>query len=466
MNKNLLIVLVIPLVFGSYSCNKRKQIVKTDHIEVCKHYNCADATILQVTDENFPSNWEDHQNDSRKYCAAWAEFLAFKYNILIHVFERNIKGKEFKNFLKTGRGGASIYYPSCLKTFRIGKLNSIMSDIENVYGREPTTLSYGCGKTHYRDELPEFILGGRNSSYTPYYSEQDAVTWYGEDCGFSGRMDFSDIKNIRSRPSGGRFYTDIQVNNVDINDGSNFVIEQVQKTVKNSGFYTNFMHWQDYYKTEDGALIEGVHVIPILYEAISAGIGDASNAKVDYNEAIEYLYIKEAVDSVKLVTYYDNNPELLVYIRKARSIDYNIIKTPITLNFNKKQFNDFDYKRIVLSDQIVSVSQDDDHFYIKAILDFNASEQYIEIELDSPRLISHQFQKPDLKIINSESVQATIPSKFILFRKRIHAKDYELEVVDRSYDYSKEYKLENIDSNYQYFVGAINKNRESTVIEL
>jgi hypothetical protein len=239
---NLLPYALLPLfiVFLFSGCDSK--IKKNLVTSVCEHYNCADATVLQVTDQYFPPYSSNVRNNSSKYGAIWAEFLAFKYDIPLHVFEQNIKGNGFKAFLQTGRGGASVYYPSCFEPYRITKLDSILIEIGKAYGRKPTTISYGCDKTTYADSLPLYILGGRNSLFFSAELGMNSITWYGPGAGIKYQKDFSKREIILSRSAGGRFYTDIQRDDVSVLEAQNFVQEQVGKTIKTHGFYTNFMH--------------------------------------------------------------------------------------------------------------------------------------------------------------------------------------------------------------------------------
>ena len=118
-----------------YSCNSEKTKIANIDASLCLHANCADATIMQVTDQYFPPDHKFVMNDSRKYGAAWAEFLAFKYDIPLHVFEQEIKGDAFEEFLETGRGGTSVYYPSCFKEYSESRLTSIVEELESSYGK-------------------------------------------------------------------------------------------------------------------------------------------------------------------------------------------------------------------------------------------------------------------------------------------------------------------------------------------
>ena len=64
------------------------------------------------------------------------------------------------------------------------------------------------------------------------------------------------------------------------------------------------------------------------------------------------------------------------------------------------------------------------------------------------------------------NVKASVPSKFILFKRKKGAIHYAIEIADRTTTFSEKYELPDFDDGYDYFCGAIDKKRESTLIEL
>lgn len=438
------------------SCNKPREIVTSINLDVCKHFNCGDATVLQVTDQYFPSTHKYVKNDSRKFSAAYAEFLAFQYNIPLHVFEKEVKGKEFSNFLKTGRGGASIYYPSCHEPFSKAILDDMISEISDAYGRKPTTLSYGCGKTSYKDSLPNYILGARNSSAFSIKTKGNPSVNY----------ELS-VDNIKNQPSSGRYYSDIQRHRVSKLEASTYVTNQVENAVLKSGYYMNFMHWHDYYKNKNDSLIQGVEVMDSLFIALNKGIGSKNNSKADFNEITEYLYMKDAIEKASIDMYDNQTFEISVVYNTKRSIDYNVISTPISFLISKKKWHSIFPNKKIENTGAIQVKEKGEDYIIsaKVIFDENTTTSTIPFELGEKTQIQKAFKKPELSIQNNV-IAASIPSKFVLFRRPITGKEYEIEVVDRHYKLSNSYKLPKIDTLYTYFCGAINENRESSLLKI
>ena len=465
-NQNQLTVFLLLIVVAlTANCKEPKNPLFSINADVCSHYNAADATIVKLTDQYYPPDHHMVRDSDNKYGAAWAEFLAFKYDISLHVFERSIKGDAFEDFLATGRGGASVYYPSCLEPYKKKKLMSIRDDIEDVYGKSVSTLSYGCGKTDYLGALPEDMLGGRNSIYTLDAKKEDAITWYGENLGYKNNLNFTENKEMLDRAPGGRYYLQVQQGNATAKEAARNVKKQVLKTVQNNGFYTNFMHWNDEYKNSKDSLIKGITIIEPLFDAIRSGFTESSrNSGLDYNEAIEYLYGREAIDSL-IVTYFDNNSlEIDIWKSAKRNRDYSRIDTPITISSDKRILNGA--MNIELTDRVPSAYIDKGELLLNVVLDFSKEHETIEVDLKGTDKITPIENNLVLSLEGQTSVYATNEAKFVLFRRKKDAKDYAVEVVEREQSFSEKYNLPNLEDGYDYFCGAIDKRRQSTLIEL
>ena len=226
------------------------------------------------------------------------------------------------------------------------------------------------------------------------------------------------------------------------------------------------MHWHDYYTNKEGDTIEGVKVMPYLFQALEKGIGDNHTAKIDYNEAIEYLYAKEAIDSVYLSKNAESKFKINLIFKKTRPIDYSVIKTPITLIFSKKSIQELGGKAISFeSDYGLGVVKDSSNFYVNIPLDLSKESNSVRIDLiDFEENIEVSFQKPNLKRKGNNTIISTTASKFVVFRRKKEAPEYEIEIVDREFNYSKEFQFKGFEEGYDYFCGAINKQRESSLI--
>lgn len=438
------------------------------NIEVSAHYNGADATVIQLTDQYFPPYNSNIRSDNRKYSSAWAEFLAFKYNIPLHVFDQNVKGAMFKAFLQSGRGGASVYYPSCVTSYRKGKLDSIISEIASVSGRRPTTVSYGCGKTSYADSLPPYILGGRNSSFIHIKRGMDAITWYGTGYGNANRKNFIKQNLSLNRSSGGRFYSDITTKNITVTEAARFVETQVRKTVDTAGFYTNFMHWHDQYKNKKGVLIEGVAVMEQLFDAMNKGLIGSRNSYLDYNEAVEYLYAKESVNAVTLEVDSEEQISIKLTHSKKRERDYSVIVTPISIKIEKNTLQHFDIEKVAKQERIVSIFEDEAHYYVNILLNYEQKETNVILtygEKNYEVLDLNQKFKIKKGILFNQ-VSGNMPAKFVLFRRKVGAKEFEIELVDRRSNFEEKYEPPNFEEGYDYFCGAITRTRQSALIHI
>jgi hypothetical protein len=461
---NRLFVITLAVVMASCSANRSIVVQQKLGPVVCRHYNGADATLLQVTDNYFPSGWLPFKSDVRRYGSSLAEFLAFKYNIPLHVFAYDIKNHELNEFSLTGRGGVSIYYPSCIAIYNKQKLDAKILEIGAITQRIPTTLSYGCGKTDYAVELPGYILGGRNSAYTAWDSGDTAATWYGENCGHAGRIDFSQTSNLRARPCSGRFFSDTQ-NNASPEQAAAFVEEQVRLAVESNGFYLNFMHWHDMSRRNNAA--HGVPLMALLFESMAKGADNARIAKADYNQAVEYLYLKESIEYLSLKKI-RRTAFLDIRLNKFREIDYTVINTPLTIRINKEKTRQLNYKKIIPGGQIRSIRQDEKYLYLNISIDMTKDEIRIPFTLSSGKKVHPSaWAMPVLTFDEaSHKVYSSIPVKFVLFRRGIMAPEYAVELIDRTYKPANSFILPATEKDYRYFAGAITPEGESLVIEL
>ncbi|MDX1461432.1 MAG: hypothetical protein R3359_00125 [Marinirhabdus sp.] len=455
-------------MFATFSsCNERGQATHGE-IAVAEHYNGADATVLQITDQYFMPYSYYVRDDNRKYSAAWAEFLAFKYNVPLHVFEQNVKGSMFKAFLQSGRGGASVYYPTCHDTYRKSKLDSIIAEIGDAYGRTPTTISYGCNVVSYADSLPNYILGGRTSEYVHLKSGAEAITWYGKDMGNLYDQDFSELSQLLKRSAGGRYYTDIQRDDISVENSAKYVKEQVQQSVRTHGFYTNFMHWHDQYKNTDGAVIEGVAVMEQLFDAMHKGLKGARNSYLDYNEAVEYLYAKEAVDAISVREESADRMIIDLIHSKKRDRDYSVIATPISVKIPKHKLHNFDMTTVAKQERVVSIFEDENNYYVNISLDFEQKKTEITLNRgqSSYEILNLDRKLKIVKAFFSDQITANMPCKYVLFKRKKGANSFEVELMDRRYNFSEKYELPDLEEGYDYFCGAITRTRESAIIQL
>ena len=462
----LLLLLCILTIFSCKEKDSKRIHKSTKIISVCDHPDCADATVIQLTDQHFPPDYKLFNEDSRMYSAAYAEYLGFLYNIPLHVFEQEVKGDEFIDYLKTGRGGASIYYPSCFHEYDEKKFESIRNEIGEVYGKTVTTMAYGCGKAGYADSLPNYILGARNSSTTPATSRKNGVTWYGKDLGWGTMNKMNSASQRRNRTATGRYYSDIQRGKLSSLEASSYVKEQVQLTMQNNGLYTNFMHWQDYYPNANGDTIEGMKVIDSLFIAMREGIGAHTTAKVDYNEAIEYLYARESVRSASIIIFDNEEVELQISTEKEWPIDYNEIDTPITLAIPKNSFVSLKFQQIKTSEQIISAHEEDSIVYLDVRIDFNVPRTIIPLEFGAERTISPRFAPIRMNYDGDHGISASIEGKFVLFRRPKEGAPHEISIVDRTDEFELNYDLPSLEEGYDYFCGGITKDGESSLIAI
>lgn len=446
---NFLKIFILLLFF---SCNKEGDLID---VKVCKHYNNADATIIQCSDQYY--NQKATYNLSRQYSAEVAEYNALKYNIPIHVFEGKVE-HGLKDYLEMGRGGVSAYFPSCSEEYSEIVLDSILNTLKTVYGKRPTTMAYGCGKTQYGTSLPNYILGGRNSSHGSPKALKKGIpvcTYYGKNSGDPSIYTVDSVSFIRNRLNASRSWANIISNGSTEEESLSFVKKEIEKTISNSGFYLDFMHWQIDEINGNNAQ----QFIPKLFKSMGEAINKSYTAKVDYNQAIEYFYGKEAIDSISLVEK-TNFYEMSIYVKKKfDKIDYSLITTPISFEtpISIEKANKLGGKNIK------SITFRNGKTIINAFIDFTKPITKIIITKNKEsKFLAYKFdvQQENNTILTTDLTKATF------FQK--NKKDYKVKIIKRSLNFSERHKFEfNTDSNnYDYYVGVINKLGESKLIKV
>jgi hypothetical protein len=443
------------IIFLFFACNNDEAQIG---IEVCEHFNNADATIIQCSDQYY-----DHTatyNINRQYSAEVAEFEALKNNIPIHVFEEKTE-RGLKEFIQMGRGGLSAYYPSCFFEYKKSKLDSILEVLSTVYGRNPTTIAYGCGKTHYRDSLPNYILGGRNSSHGSPSTVSKGIpicTYYGNDSGDPSIYPVQSASFIKSRLCASRSWTNVLVYDLSEEESLSFIKNEIENTISKSGFYLDFMHWHIDAKESKNAQ----KFIPKLFNTFKEAIANSYVAKVDYNQAIEYLYAKSSIDSVSLIEEKEFY-QMTVYTKKHEDIDYSVIKTPVSfktlIDIKNEELNKLG------GENIKSITEIKDKLIINAFIDFNKKVNKIVVYKNAePKFLSLECEA----YFKDNAIYSKNPIKVTFFRKDKHDEEYKVEIIKRSLNFKlkHEFKIDSDPDKYNYFAGIINQLGESKIIKI
>jgi hypothetical protein len=205
-----------------------------------------------------------------------------------------------------------------------------------------------------------------------------------------------------------------------------------------------------------------------LFQAMHEGIGEARNSYLDYNEAVEYLYAKEAVDSLVILGITDENVKIKVIHSKKREADYSVIATPVTIKVPKNLVKAYAMERTKKDPNIASIFKDEHYYFVNVLLNYEQPETVISLLKGDKRYSILRIDNPvELKqgwLLNT--VRANVPAKYVLFKRKKGAKEYELELVHRMLSFSEKYNLPDLDGGYDYFCGAISSTRNSKLIEI
>lgn len=216
-----------------------------------------------------------------------SEFWAFKHNIAATAFVSFYNTNRDTGMIQTGRVAPSVYYQT-------GKADKVLATQEEKafqqaeYGYTPYCFSYANGNTAGPENyLPDWI-GGRNSNSS---IAGDSNTMYGNGAGLPS--DKTARTDYISRASAMR-YRDF-VNNLGGGtqaDADAYLEQELLKTKNNHGFFQDFTHWHT----------AGTLVRDMLAKTRDVLAG-ADVHYADYEEAIRYMWAREALQSVVVAGY-------------------------------------------------------------------------------------------------------------------------------------------------------------------
>lgn len=452
-------LIFIFLIVINISCKTKPVTYK---VEVAKHFNNAQATIIQCSDQYY--NQTATYNQYRQYSAETAEFYALKYNIPIHVFENKVE-KGLQSFVEMGRGGVSMYYPSCTKEYDSLYLKQITNDLQKVYGKQPTTLAYGCGKSHYSSLLPKAILGGRNSSRgTPngLKSGTPICTFYGNQSGESGNYPVNTSSFIKNRLSASRAWDLKHTDNLTDEEVLSFLETEVKRTINNNGFYIDFMHWHiDEFKG-----INAQEFIPKLFKSFSNAVDNNYISKVDYNQAIEYFWGKQAIKNVEM-NEFENHFTLTVQLKELNpDIDYTLIQTPMSFVVkNSDKYQTYTNINFYGGQNVHSIVTIEGNIVFNVFLDFNNTTNTIKIDKQT---VSKLKELNYTLKSNKNTIESTQPIKVTFFEQIKGDEAHKIRILSRSLKYDTKHTINTslLKENCNYFAGTINELGESKLIEM
>lgn len=221
----------------------------------------------------------------------------------------------------------------------------------NRNGDDATCLSYGGGVTTYALNMRDKLLGGRNSD-----SEHNGHQEISYSSGLTDAQLISRASTIRfeyyGKSTAGDFFAGTWEQGV---TKLNTIIPLV---ISSGGWYVNFSHW---YKVEEDYL-------PEYFKVIRSILGSQDIASIPYGTALEYYWVREAIDTVSG----SGGTVTIDYSKKYPSSPYSKISTPawIKLDLTGTVFENED---IAVSNGGKIRSVGNNVYYISCLLDFNTT---------------------------------------------------------------------------------------------
>lgn len=427
-------------------CNTISQIFHKKDISatVCSHRWGMDMSFTQTSDRYIPNRLSNA-----------AEFYGLKYNIPLTVFVFNGNVNDMSEAYQMGRMDFGVYVNSCVKEIEEDPKESVVNSIALVSkirnGQRPSTLSYGCGKDSYKDQLSELFLMGRNSLNT---NDSVGFTYYGNTQGATYDSVLTHSQ-LLSRPSTTRYFQLLKDNP---NKAKEIVRNQIYDASKTHGFFTDFSHWQAYsvynhVRIED--LKEHFENISIILDTLSVYRGS-------FNQIAEYYYARESVDNV--ITHRARNKIIVeIYYSKKEKIDYGLINVPVTIKLNTAENRKIkkDYKSVKNG---AIRKMDDGNLVLDVQLDFTRNYVADTLEVSSlPQILD--FSVPEM-VINESSLVSDKKIKITIFEKKLASNDTYIFPVYRSLVFAKEHSLLiTKKAGYDYFIGFISETNISGMVK-
>lgn len=199
-----------------------------------------------------------------------------------------------------------------------GTATDAISKFVNQVGVLPSVISYATGLDFIGDFLTDYFIAGRNSQYT-MPTAGDGRTAYGYDKNTNQYLGYPNIpfsrKDRISQPCTTRFGT--------FAGYSAFVTDQITKTINNGGWYNDFVH----YSTAD------MNEMNLFYELIDSVIGSNFVWRCGYDEAMEYLFLKEGIQRIVAISKEDY-VQCFLYVNESLNVCYPKINTNISFEIN------------------------------------------------------------------------------------------------------------------------------------
>lgn len=329
----------------------------------------------------------------------------------------------------------------------------------NLYGRNPSCISYGGSDMSYSDLAAQKFIAGRSNNWNPF---GDPYTWYGKSFPEGTFLGEPQAEFDRSREMlhlmSIRWCDEVKSGRYTVEGAMTALMNDVNATKANGGFYNAFAHWHQ--------LLTGGYA-PVTfqdYRNYMQLISDTDIHFCSFGEAMEYAIERVMIkklscyspilepDKVKVVVEFKNDFSPIINqdcLNTPLSIEVDLSSTP--LKGKNIKLDAGNYIKVGTDRYIIDLMPPKYSLVSTAVI----SEDTVDNSLNT-----------DIPVITTSVVDNIVnvtcdqKCNFVVFRRVTNDAESKVNIVDYKYDIDS-FTISKT-SGYQYAIGAVNKFKYSS----
>lgn len=335
-----------------------------------------------------------------------------------------------------------------------------LDHIKDISGLNLTSGSYTNGAQGGWNILIPKFFGMRNSVHTA--------------SGNIGNIKYNDLTRTEMMQEGSTTRTWDAVNAGQFPEQTaslNYTASEIDRAIASGGWFSDFMHWHSLYR----AVPNDVAFFEPFMQMIDTAIAGRDVWRAGNNEVNEYYVLASSID--KIGSYVHGN-KAFVFIRFkdiftatetngiSNKVDPTKITTPISIEIdlsgtvlagkNIASTQAKTVRNLGLNKWIVNASPIDT--FKNGYMTFVLSEVTNNDQL-------YTTSRPTITR-SGNTITSDQKAKFVVWRKSVADADSTIESVHRTTDFNTTMNYTFNTSTYKYYVGAINRSRQSSLIEI
>lgn len=353
-------------------------------------------------------------------------------------------------------------------TNELQEITKLAEFANNVFksqtGKNASVMSYQNGEYGCAPFILDYFLAGRSSIYTAASMGVDGRTTYGYDKyneEYLGLPQISVTFEDRIKQAiTTRYWDTWKPSGEGGKAGAKaFCAAQLNKTILNGGWYTDFIHYHQAYS--DGTFDS----VDDFFGFLNDTIGSNFVWRGGFEEAMEYMFLRESIETT---VGYEKDGKVTVFMQVSDLLagKYDKIQTPISIEVDLSSTSLSGKSIKCRSGTIRSIGGD---LYIIETRLMNLIDgiySFIIEESDTADYIDLSLPSATSDVTsNVLNITSSMPTKCVLFRQTgIH--DFDCEVLFRSNDLSLTHEFEITGISDNLYAGVITEYKQSTLISI